>query len=68
MRAASGQGDVMFAGVKRPSLMFWPVGNGDSTSVVVSETEVMQIDINDKVMAEDDDNEYIPLVDELAGC
>ena len=55
----------MFADVKGPSFIFWPVGCGDSTTVVVSETEVMQIDLNDKVMAEEDDNEHIPLVDEL---
>jgi beta-lactamase superfamily II metal-dependent hydrolase len=55
----------MFANVKGPSFIFWPVGCGDSTTVVISETEVMQIDLNDKVMAEDDDNEHIPVVDEL---
>jgi beta-lactamase superfamily II metal-dependent hydrolase len=55
----------MFADVAGPSFIFWPVGNGDSTSVVISDTEVLQIDLNDKVMAEDDDNEHIPLVDEL---
>lgn len=55
----------MFADVKGPSFIFWPVGCGDTTTIVVSESEVMQIDLNDKVMAEDDDNEHIPLVDEL---
>jgi beta-lactamase superfamily II metal-dependent hydrolase len=61
----SGQGGVMFADVEGPSFIFWPVGNGDSTTVVISDTEVLQIDLNDKVMVEDDDNEHIPLVDEL---
>jgi hypothetical protein len=61
----TGQGGVMFADVKGPSFFFWPDSCGDSTTVVVSETEVMQIDLNDKVMAEEDDNEHIPLVDEL---
>ena len=55
----------MFADVKGPSFIFWPVGCGDSTTIVISDTEVMQIDLNDKVMAEDDDNQHIPLVDEL---
>ena len=55
----------MFADVQGPSFIFWPVGNGDSTTVVISDTEVLQIDLNDKVMAEEDDNEHIPLVDEL---
>ena len=55
----------MFADLEGPSFIFWPVGNGDSTTVVISDTEVLQIDLNDKVMAEDDDNEHIPLVDDL---
>src|SRR5579862_7971120 len=60
-----GKGDVMFADVTGPSFIFWPVGCGDSTTIIVSESEVVQVDLNDKVMAEDDDNEHIPLVDEL---
>lgn len=55
----------MFANVEGPSFIFWPVGCGDSTSVVISDAEVLQIDLNDKAMADDDDNEHIPLVDEL---
>lgn len=55
----------MFADVKGPSFIFWPVGTGDTTTIVVSETEVVQIDINDKQMADEEDNEHIPIVDEL---
>jgi beta-lactamase superfamily II metal-dependent hydrolase len=55
----------MFANVKGPSFIFWPVGCGDSTTIVISDDEVMQIDLNDKVLAEEEDNEHIPLVDEL---
>lgn len=55
----------MFADTKGPSFIFWPVGCGDSTSVVISNAEVMQIDLNDTAIAEADDNEKIPLVDEL---
>ena len=55
----------MFADVQGPSFIFWPVGNGDSTTVVISNDEVLQIDLNDLVMAEEEDNEHIPLVDEL---
>lgn len=55
----------MFAGVNGPSFVFWPVGCGDSTTIVISETEVMQIDINDKVMAAEKGNEHIPIVEEL---
>lgn len=55
----------MFADVKGPSFIFWPVGTGDTTAIVVSETEVVLIDINDKQMADDEGNEHIPIVDEL---
>lgn len=55
----------MFADVKGPSFIFWPVGCGDSTTVVISDNEVLQIDLNDTAIAEAKDNEKIPLVDEL---
>jgi hypothetical protein len=55
----------MFADVEGPSFIFWPVGCGDSTTVVISDNEVLQIDLNDTAIAEADDNEKIPLVDEL---
>lgn len=55
----------MFADVSHPSFIFWPVGCGDTTTVVVSDSEVVQIDLNDKLMADDEGNEHIPIVDEL---
>lgn len=55
----------MFGDVKGPSFIFWPVGNGDSTTIVVSENEILQIDINDRKMASGEGNEHIPIVDEL---
>src|SRR5262245_53446857 len=54
----------MFGGLRYQSFMFWPVGCGDCTTVVISDTIVMQIDLNDGAIAEDD-NERIPVVDEL---
>ncbi len=55
----------MFADVTGPSFIFWPVGCGDSTTIVISEDEVVQLDINDKQMADEEGNEHIPIVDEL---
>ncbi|TCK19646.1 beta-lactamase superfamily II metal-dependent hydrolase [Ancylobacter aquaticus] len=55
----------MFASVSGPSFIFWPVGTGDSTTIVISENEVMQVDLNDKQMADEEGNEHIPIVDEL---
>ncbi|WP_188479551.1 hypothetical protein [Primorskyibacter flagellatus] len=55
----------MFASVSGPSFIFWPVGTGDTTTIVISENEVMQVDLNDKQMADEEGNEHIPIVDEL---
>jgi hypothetical protein len=55
----------MFADVAGPSFIFWPVGCGDSTTIVISDDEVVQLDINDKRMADEEGNEHIPIVDEL---
>lgn len=55
----------MFTGVSGPSFIFWPVGTGDTTTIVISENEVMQVDLNDKQMADEEGNEHIPIVDEL---
>ena len=55
----------MFADVTGPSFIFWPVGCGDTTTIVISEEEVVQLDINDKRMADEEGNEHIPIVDEL---
>lgn len=55
----------MFANVQGPSFIFWPVGCGDSTTIAISDTENLQIDLNDCAIAQADDNEKIPLVDEF---
>jgi hypothetical protein len=55
----------MFSDAKGPSFIFWPVGCGDSTTIAISDTENLQIDLNDTAIAEADDNEKIPLVNEL---
>lgn len=55
----------MFADVQGPSFVFWPVECGDSTTIVVSASEVIQVDLNDCIIAGEDDNGRIPVVDEL---
>lgn len=56
----------MFGGLAHRSFLFWPVGCGDTTTVVINDAVVMQIDLNDGAIAESDDNERIPVIDELA--
>lgn len=48
-----------------PGFVFWPVGTGDSTSICLDETTVMQIDIHHVKMAEEDEDLRIPIVDVL---
>jgi hypothetical protein len=57
----------MFGNLAYPSFVFWPVGNGDSTTVAMPDDITLQIDINDCSMAENSDNERMPVVDELVG-
>lgn len=45
--------------------VFWPVGTGDSTTVVVREDVVLQIDLNDRDEADSDDTPEVPVVDLL---
>ena len=46
-------------------IIFWPVGCGDSTTVVVDADTVVQIDIHHVEDSEGDDDPRIPVVDEL---
>ncbi|MEV5413168.1 hypothetical protein AB0K60_30560 [Thermopolyspora sp. NPDC052614] len=46
--------------------VFWPVGTGDSTTIVVSDEIMMQVDLHDLAKADDDDTHEVPIVDLLA--
>ena len=46
-------------------LVFWPVGNGDSTTVVINSDTHLQIDLNHLEKSEDDDDPAWSVVDEL---
>jgi beta-lactamase superfamily II metal-dependent hydrolase len=46
--------------------VFWPVGTGDSTTVVISDEIVLQIDLHDLALADDEDTSEVPVVDLLA--
>lgn len=50
----------------KKGFVFWPVGNGDSTTIVIKENElIMQVDLRHCESADDDDSPMIPVVDEL---
>lgn len=46
-------------------LVFWPVANGDSTSIVIDSKIRLQVDLNHLEKSEDDDDPAWPVVDEL---
>ncbi|CAN5521454.1 hypothetical protein BH09ACT4_BH09ACT4_12520 [soil metagenome] len=46
--------------------VFWPVGTGDSTTIVVDDSIVVQVDLHDMAKADDDANPELPVVDLLA--
>ena len=45
--------------------VFWPVGNGDSTTITVAEGVVAQIDINQLECSKGADDPHCPIVEEL---
>lgn len=48
-----------------PKVMFWPVGTGDSVTVVVKEGVVLQVDIRALQSADDADDDHAAIVDKL---
>ncbi len=46
-------------------VVFWPVGTGDSSTVVVTDQVLIQVDLNDRAKADDDDAPEVPVVDLL---
>ena len=48
--------------------VFWPVGAGDSTTVLVNREIMIQVDLNHLEAAKSDDDPRWPVVDELVEC
>jgi beta-lactamase superfamily II metal-dependent hydrolase len=46
-------------------VVFWPVGSGDSTTIVVDDETVVQVDLRDMAKADRDDTPEIAVVDRL---
>jgi hypothetical protein len=45
--------------------VFWPVSNGDSTTIFVEKDVVVQVDLHHMACADDDDDPNTPVIDEL---
>ena len=50
--------------------VFWPVGSGDSTTIVVDEDSdaIVQVDLRDLVKADEDTSGEFPVIDELVAA
>lgn len=46
-------------------VVFWPVGTGDSTTIVVDGTHVLQVDLHDQDAADEDGAVVAPVIDRL---
>jgi beta-lactamase superfamily II metal-dependent hydrolase len=57
---------VAASSAPRRGIMFWPVGTGDSTTIVVDDGHVVQVDLHDMAQADLDGAVVTPVVDELA--
>ncbi len=45
--------------------LFWPVGNGDSTSIIIDEDTMIQVDLNHLESSEEEEDSRISIIDEL---
>lgn len=50
---------------ENPGFIFWPVGTGDSTTIVVDEDTIFQLDIRHLSKSEDDEDDHAAIVDKL---
>jgi beta-lactamase superfamily II metal-dependent hydrolase len=49
----------------KPQFIFWPVGTGDSTTIVIKDGVVLQVDLRDLSKSDDAGDDHISLVDKL---
>ncbi|GJL96024.1 MAG: hypothetical protein DHS20C05_24290 [Hyphococcus sp.] len=48
-----------------PGFIFWPVGTGDSTSIVIDDETIFQVDLRHLEKSEDDADDHVAIVDRL---
>lgn len=49
----------------KPQFLFWPVGTGDSTTIVIKDGIVLQVDLRDLSKSDDAGDDHVSLVDKL---
>ena len=59
----------MSINLQKKGFVFWPVGTGDSSTVVIKPDEtVLQIDLHHLTKSDNDDDPHCAIVDELVDC
>lgn len=56
---------MTYADLPEQGVVFWPVGTGDSTTIVVDDRLVLQVDLRDLKAADEDDAVVAPVIDRL---
>jgi hypothetical protein len=56
---------MTYADLPERGVVFWPVGTGDSTTIVVDDRLVVQVDLRDQKAADEDDAVVAPVIDRL---
>ncbi len=49
----------------KPGFIFWPVGTGDSTSIVINDKTIVQVDLRHLEKSEDADDDHAAIIDRL---
>lgn len=49
----------------KQGVIFWPVGNGDSTTIIIDDDTIIQHDINHLEISKDNDDDRTPILEEL---
>ena len=57
---------MTYATLPGQGVVFWPVGTGDSTTIVAGDRLVMQVDLRDMASADEGDAGVAPVIDRLA--
>lgn len=57
---------MTYTDLPEQGIVFWPVGTGDSTTVVVSDRHVLQVDLRDMAAADQEDAAVAAVIDQLA--
>lgn len=55
----------MTSDIPQLGVVFWPVGSGDSSTIIVDDNTLIQVDLNDRAKADSDDTAEVPVVDLL---